>query len=165
MKYRKRYSEKDWEQNERLAKEEAELVGRRHPRKKTGLPAKYRAGFLAKMDHRHLLSRELHAAYDEITGDLGGVDTLSHVKRSLCERFVWLETFMRGIEVRVGQAGAEDADKLLGRWVQAVNTLTGLARTLGLERRSRHVDSLQTYVAKKNTAATRRAKERHGGDE
>lgn len=114
------------------------------------LPSKFEKGFLAKMDGRFELARTLKGSYEEITSDLGGVEGLSHIKRSLVERFVWLEFIMRGIELQIAEADKKDSAELLGRWVQAVNSLTGLARSLGLERKAKNIESLQTYVAKKS---------------
>lgn len=118
------------------------------PRKTTTLPERYSKGFLDKLDGRIEIARELKAAYEEVTADLGGVEVLSHTKRALVERFVWLEAIMRGIERRIAESDDEDAEasgQLLSRWIQGCNSLTGLARTLGLERRTRKLD-LKSYV-------------------
>ena len=117
-------------------------------RKQNTLPAKYEKNFLSKLDGRVQIAKELRNAYEEVTRDLGGVDTLSHAKRALAERFVWLEAIMRGIEQRCVELNGDDAEasgQLLSRWIQGCNSLTGLARTLGLDRRARKVD-LKTYM-------------------
>jgi len=120
--------------------------------KQNKLPERYSKGFLDKLDGRVEIARQLKAGYLEVTNDLGGADTLSHMKRSLCERFVFLEAVLRGIELRMAEQGKEnkaEAGQLLSRWIQGLNSLTGLARTLGLERRARKLDDLQGYIARK----------------
>jgi hypothetical protein len=135
------------EREERIERE-TERRHEKHPPKGTTLPERYSKNFLSKLDGRIEIARELKAAYEEVTNDLGGVDTLSHAKRALAERFVWLEAIMRGIERKFVELNGDDAEasgQLLSRWVQAVNSLTGLARTLGLERRARKVERLDQY--------------------
>ncbi len=114
-------------------------------RKQTALPERYSKGVLHKLDGRTELARELHAAYTELTDDLGGADTLSHVKRILAEKFCWLSAILRGIELQIADGNKKESAELLSRWIQALNSLTGLARTLGLERRARKLD-LRSYV-------------------
>ena len=57
-------------------------------RKQNKLPARYEKGFLSRLDGRTEIARELRAAFDEIVADQGGIEGLSHVRRSLVERFV-----------------------------------------------------------------------------
>lgn len=123
--------------------------------KKTNtLPTRYEKGFLSRLDGRTEIARELRAAFDEIVADQGGVDGLSHVRRSLVERFCWLEAVLRSLELRIAEADKAETAELLSRWIQGLNSLTGLARTLGLERRARKVDDLRSYVASKSRRAS-----------
>lgn len=114
-------------------------------RKITTLPERYSKGFLDKLDGRIEIARELKAAYEEVTSDLGGVDSLSHVKRALVGRFVWLTAILRGIEKQIAEADEGQAGELLGKWVQGLNSLTGLARAIGMDRKARKTD-LRSYV-------------------
>ena len=107
------------------------------------LPVKFHAGFLAELDGRTELARALRADYDAIVSDVGGAEEIGHVKSALIERFVWLEAILRGIEQDLVN-GTHKAD-VLGKWIQAVNSLSGLAKVLGIERKMRTVD-LQAYV-------------------
>jgi hypothetical protein len=109
------------------------------------LPAKYRAGFLNEMDGRTRTFEKLHAAHCEILTDLGGADNLSHVQKSLVERYVFLEFFLRNLESKIASESKESGE-LLGRWVQAVNSFLGLAKTIGLERRAKKITNLSTYI-------------------
>jgi hypothetical protein len=104
------------------------------------------------------IARELRSAYSAIVADLGGEAELSHVKRSLVERFVFLEAVLQGIEHQFALAvQSKNTDKgaaklepeLIGRSVQAVNSMQGLAKTLGVERRgaANAIDALYSSPA------------------
>lgn len=89
------------------------------------------------------MAKALRARRAEIIEDTGGEKELSRVKSALIDRFVWLECILQTWELEMVKADdttvpesaarwAEDA----GRWMQAVNTLNGLASKIGLEKRS-----------------------------
>lgn len=106
--------------------------------KPDGLPGKFQPGFVGELDGRTLLARALRQRFEAIASDLGGVEELSTLKSSLLERLVWLEATLAQIES--GLAVAQDpklVNEVLARWIQAVNSFTGIAKTLGLERSSR----------------------------
>jgi len=63
---------------------------------------------------------------------------------------VFLEHKCREWETALLAGELKDAD--FGRWVSAMNTLTGLAKTLGLERRNVTSLDLQTYLAEREDA-------------
>jgi hypothetical protein len=109
------------------------------------LPAKYKAGFLREMDLRTELAQRLNDAYTEIIDDLGGGNALTHVKSAMVERFVFLESVVQGLEAQIANK-PQEADALMGRWVQSVNALIGLAKTVGLERRLRKATDLRAYI-------------------
>lgn len=100
------------------------------------LPEKFKVGFLATLDGRTDLAKALRANHDAIVADIGGAVEIGHVKSALIERFVWLEAILQTIESEMaqGQIGKAEA---LGRWIQAVNSLAGLAKVLGVERKAR----------------------------
>jgi len=103
--------------------------------KPAALPAKFQAGFLATMDNRAGLTKALRRTYQEVLSDVGGADDVSRIKQSLIERFCWLEAVLQSIEN--GLARGDDKVEALGRWVQACNSLSGLARVLGIERKAK----------------------------
>ena len=82
---------------------------------------------------------------------MGGVDSLSHTQVALAERFVFLEYILRKLETQIALSPKKSAG-MLSRWIQGLNSLTGLAKTIGLERRARKVESLETYVKGKKNA-------------
>jgi len=108
-------------------------------------PKRYEAGFLAKMDGRTEAYQLLNGAYQEVVSDMGGVESLSHVQICLAERFCFLSFVLRSIEFRIVSEPKKSA-KLIGRWVAALNSLVGLAKTIGLERRAKRVANLKTYI-------------------
>jgi hypothetical protein len=115
-------------------------------KKTTTLPTKYERGFLSKLDGRTEIARELRGAFDELTDDLGGADSLSHVRRVLAEKFCWLSAILRGVELQIADGDKKESAELLAKWIQGLNSLTGLARTLGLDRRARKTQDLREYV-------------------
>lgn len=127
-------------------------------KKKKRITATYQPGFLARLDARLEVAQVLHSAYIEVTDDLGGAENLSHVKLTLAERYIFLEYQLRRWESLI-LANPTKSGKLVSRWVQALNSLIGLSKTLGLEKRTRKIESLESYIveAHKN-GKKRRAK-------
>ncbi len=116
--------------------------------RKSELPVKYESDFLQKMDRRFGHVKALRQAYDELIADTGAE---SHVKRSLCERYVWLEFVLRSLERRFLEATEEEAAELLSRWIQGSNAALGYARLLGLTRKAKGIQSLEAYVRAKDS--------------
>ncbi|QDT56276.1 hypothetical protein Pan44_43290 [Caulifigura coniformis] len=110
------------------------------------VPAKFKPGFLSALDGRTDLAKALRANYEELVADLGGPDELGRVKRALVERFVWLEAILQTIEHEL-VSGEIDRNEALGRWVQAVNSLSGLAKCLGIEKKLGNAPWLQPAKA------------------
>jgi hypothetical protein len=77
-----------------------------------------------------------------IETDMGGREALSHARRSLVRRVVWLEAIIEHSEQKL--AAGEGID--LGGHTQAINSLLGLYRLLGLERRARPVERLRDVM-------------------
>jgi hypothetical protein len=108
----------------------------------TELPARYSEDFLAGMDGRIKLVRELKARLLQLQADLGGDAMLSYAKRSLCRRAIFIEGKLEDFEAQLAQG--KDAE--LGTYIQMTNSLIGLFKTLGLERKARTL-SLKDYIA------------------
>lgn len=107
------------------------------------IPERFKAGYLADLDGRTAIAVAMRARWQELTEDLGGADRLSYAQRSLVERALWIEHWIALQEREL--ADGRDADT--GRMTQATNSLLGLYRTLGLERRVKDVTSLADYIA------------------
>ena len=96
------------------------------------LPKKFQPGFLTTLDARTNIAKALRANRDEIVADIGGLAEIGHIKLSLVERFCWLETVLQMLEDEM----ASGSIGKLGVWIQAVNSLSGLAKCLGVERKA-----------------------------
>lgn len=121
---------------------------RTRKRKQRDVPARFEPGFIARMDGRTRYATFLRDRYDAIVTDLGGADAVGHIKAALVERFVWLEAILQTIEVGIANEEV-DPDEVVGRWIQAVNALSGLATKLGIERVARDVPNLREYAGGK----------------
>ncbi len=105
-------------------------------------PEKHSPGWIAGLDMRTAVGRDMRGRYQEVCADLGGEGVLSYAQRSLIERALWLEYWIAQQE----RALASGAEVDMGKLTQAGNSLLGLFRTLGLERKPRDVTDLQTYI-------------------
>lgn len=111
--------------------------------KQSALPNEYSQDWLERLDGRTSLARAVRSRFADLTTDLGG--DLSYQRRSLAKRAVWMEATIEQMEAAL--ARGEDVD--LGRMTQAVNSLQGLLKTLGLDRVARDVPSLSDYLAQR----------------
>jgi hypothetical protein len=112
------------------------------------IPSEFTPRFLEHLDGRTVTARILRERLDNLQNDLGGEAHLSYQQRSLCRRAIWLETVIETSEAQAATGEAVD----IGKQVQALNSLIGLYRALGLERKARDVPDLQAYLARKATA-------------
>jgi hypothetical protein len=106
------------------------------------IPDKYSADFVDRLDKRTAIAKAILGRIEGIESDLGGGDSLSYARRSLVRRVVWLEAIIEHTEQRL--AGGEAID--IGAHTQATNTLVGLYKTLGLERRPKPVARLHEHM-------------------
>lgn len=103
------------------------------------IPDTFDPQWIARLDKRTALSREVLGRVAAIESDLGGADRLSHTTRSLIRRAVWVELLIETNEDRLATGGSID----LGGYTQTLNTYLGLCRALGLERRQRPAKRLR----------------------
>jgi len=115
--------------------------------KRSELPTKYQYGFLSELDQRSVLARELHQRLNALMDDLGGASALSYQQRALCERAVFLELWLQREEAAL--ARGEDDQFNVSKWTQAANALQGIFGKLGLERRARDANDLNSYLRQK----------------
>lgn len=111
-------------------------------------PDRFTPGYLDALDGRTAIAQEMRERYATMTQDLGGADQLSYQQRSLVERALWLEYWLRTQEHEL--AGGKEFD--VSRWIQAANGLQGILSKLGLERKAKPVQSLSEYLAKREAA-------------
>jgi hypothetical protein len=119
--------------------------------KLSDIPDRFAAGYLERLDGRTAIAVEMRARWQSMTDDLGGVDRLSYSQRSLVERALWIEHWIAQQERELAKGRIEAFDA--GRWTQATNSLLGLYRTLGIERRAKDVTDLASYIASKAEAS------------
>ena len=112
------------------------------------LPERFVPRFWDECDGRIALVREIRRRVDLLKTDTASD---SYQKDILCERAIFIACQLETQERAAIERGKFDA----GRYTQMANTLVGLLRSLGLERRAKKLDDLQSYVASKG----RRAKE------
>ena len=110
------------------------------------VPASYRPDWLEAMDGRLGTVKVIKERLRALCDDLGGVDAMSYQRRSLAKRVVWLEAMLEQHEAAL--ARGEDVDA--GRWTQAVNSLVGLLKTLGLDRVAQDVPNLTTWIKERS---------------
>ena len=102
------------------------------------IPDRYSPGFAERLDKRTSIAKAIIERIETIEADMGGAEALSHARRSLIRRTVWLEAVIEHSEQKL--AAGEGID--LGGHTQAINSLLGLYRLIGLERRPRPVRRL-----------------------
>lgn len=121
-------------------------MGARTERRKT-LPERYEVGFLREFDRRTELYQRLSTIYETILEDVGGAESVAHTRLALIERFVFLEAVLQELEQEIAKNPKASEEKL-SRWIQGLNSLTGLAKTIGLDRKVKTVN-LKAYVGGK----------------
>lgn len=115
----------------------------------TEVPRTYSPDWLEKLDGRTTLARTVNERLQALTTDLGGHSALSYQRLSLAKRAIWMEALIEQQEAALSRG--EDVDH--GRLTQAVNSLIGLLKTLGLDRVARDVPNLSEFLAAKKQAA------------
>ena len=114
------------------------------------VPDRFTAGYINRLDGRTAVAVDMRARWQQMTADLGGEDRLSYAQRSLAERALWVEYWIAQQERILADGGEAD----IGRMTQATNSLLGLYRTLGIERRAKDVTpDLQTYLRQRAEGA------------
>ena len=113
--------------------------------KQQATPSKYTEGWLEALDGRTSISKAVTQRYEALAADLGGVEQLSYQRRSLCKRAIWLEAVIEQQEAAL--ARGEEVDQ--GKLTQAVNSLMGVLKTLGLDRAARDVPDLADFLKRR----------------
>lgn len=106
------------------------------------LPEQYSGKWLERMDRRTKIWRAISERIAQLESDAGGAEALSHAKRSIIKRAVFLELLAESQEVRFAAGEPLDA----GSYTQAFNSMLGAYRVLGLERRQRPARTLREVM-------------------
>lgn len=106
------------------------------------LPDNYSATWLDKLDKRTKIARAVLDRIAALESDAGGADALSTVRRSLIRHAAWLDAIVDSHELRLAAGEALD----VGAYTQALNSLLGLFKVLGLERKPHNVKRLHEHL-------------------
>jgi hypothetical protein len=106
------------------------------------LPDNYSSNWLARLDKRTKIARAVLERIGALESDAGGADALSHARSSLIRRAVWIEALCEGHELSLAAGKAID----VGALTQLTNSLLGLYRALGLERRQKRLPNVRGYL-------------------
>lgn len=112
-------------------------------------PKTFKPNWMNHLDTRTTVAKEMRERFTCMTSDLGGLEHLSYAQKSLVERALWLEHWLRTQESEL--ASGEPFD--VGKWVQAANSLQGILSKLGLERQAKNVTSFQDFITGKKDKA------------
>lgn len=104
------------------------------------IPAAYSADWLERLDGRTRIAQAVNQRYQALTSDLG--NDLSYQRRSLCKQVVWVEAVIE--QQHAALARGEEIDH--GRLTNYINTLIGLLKTVGLDRKAKDVPDLHEYL-------------------
>lgn len=107
------------------------------------LPENYSSDWLARIDKRTKVAKAVLARITELEADAGGPDVLTAARRSLIRHAAWLDAIVESYEMKL--AAGEQID--VGGHTQALNSLLGLFRLLGLERKAKPVRRLHDVMA------------------
>ncbi len=113
----------------------------------TTLPEGWSSNWLNRLDKRTKVARAVLNRITELETDAGGGEVLSAARRSLIRHAAWLDAVVESHELRL--AAGEEIDT--GAYTQALNSLLGLYRLVGLERRPKPVRGLHEVM--RETAA------------
>ena len=108
------------------------------------LPVRFKPKFWEESDRRCVTVRAIKARYERLMADAGGGD--SYQRDLLIQRAVFISVHLETQEVRAAEGGEID----LGSYIQGANALSGLLKTLGLERHAKDVTDLKAYLRGKN---------------
>jgi len=106
------------------------------------IPPDYSVGWYDVIDRRTKVWHAILPRNAALKADAGGAENLSHAKRSLIRRAVFLELLTETQELRFTRGEAVD----IGAYTQALNSLLGVYRLLGVERKARPVRRLKDVM-------------------
>ena len=99
--------------------------------------------FLEDLDHRYAAAKLMRERYAAVSADCGAEKSAQ--RDLLARRATFLSVVLETQECNALQSGAFDA----GIYCQAVNTLIGLFRALGIERPLKNARDLRSYLSER----------------
>ncbi len=110
------------------------------------LPKTFTPRFIDDVDGRYAAAKELRSRYLALKADTGSESTQRDL---LCRRAVFLSVLLETQECEAVETGKLD----MGGYVQAVNSLQGLLKTLGLDKKVQQATDLRTYLSEVEAAS------------
>jgi hypothetical protein len=110
----------------------------RKNKQRVTLPERFVPQFWDEADGRCALVKEIRRRYESLKVDTG---TESYQKELICQRAIFITVQLETMERIAAETGRFNA----GIYTQMVNTLIGLLKSLGLERKAKKV-TLRSYV-------------------
>jgi hypothetical protein len=107
------------------------------------LPDSYSSNWLSRLDKRTKIARAVLARIADLESDAGGAEVLSAARRSLIRHAAWLDCLVDSHELRLASGEAIDT----GAYTQSLNSLLGLFRVLGLERKTKSTRTLRDVMS------------------
>ncbi len=102
------------------------------------VPRGYTREGLEELDGRVKAVREMRARWGQLAADRGGAEGLSYQEGSFLWRFVFLESWLQGIEQKL--LNNEVIDE--ARWLTGLQAFTGFCTKMGLARRAKPIKRL-----------------------
>ena len=109
------------------------------------LPEQFIPQFWDEADGRCSVIKEIRHRYEVLKGD---TQADNYQKDLICQRAIFISVQLETMEMVASETGSFNA----GVYTQMVNSLMGLLKSLGLERKRKNVVSLQEYVGQKKKA-------------
>lgn len=107
------------------------------------IPAQFKPRFWDDSDRRCAVVKTIRQRYQKLKEHCGGDESIQ--RDLLCQRVAFISIILETQEVQAAEGGDLD----LGVYTQASNALTGLLKTLGLEKRMKSVTDLREYLDQK----------------
>jgi len=107
------------------------------------LPTNYSPDWLERFDKRTKIWRAVMPRIHALESDAGGHDNITHAKRSLIRRAAFMELLAETEEYKFTSGQPID----VGAYTQALNSMLGIYRVLGVERKMKRAPSLREYAA------------------
>lgn len=114
-------------------------------RRPTELPVTFNPKFLDNADGRLQVVRTIRKKVEQLMQDAGGNESTQ--RAMLVKHTAFLHILLETFETEMAESGRLD----LGQFIQATNSLVGLLRMLGLEKRMKNAGTtLNEYVEEKD---------------
>lgn len=109
------------------------------------LSSRFSPRFWENSDARISVVKTIRRRYQLLKEHCGGEE--SYQRDLLCQRVAFISIILETQEVQAAEGGDID----LGSYIQATNGLTGLLKTLGLDKRIKSVRDLSSYLKERGS--------------